>query len=98
PLWGHVPPGNKLWINRSIPRPPRSLESARRSLQASGFSWKRDGTLVDGRGDAVEFSILTSAANVERTQMATIIQDDLKQLGMNVHVVTLELGAMLNRL
>src|SRR4029453_183508 len=32
PLWGHVPPGNKLWVNRSIPQPPRSLERARRVL------------------------------------------------------------------
>ena len=67
-------------------------------LRESGFSWKPDGALVDGQGAVVEFTILTSAANSERTQMATIIQDDLKQLGMNVHVVTLELGAMLNRL
>ncbi len=98
PLWGHVPPGNKLWINRSIAQPGRSLERARRLLQTAGFSWKPDGTLVDGRGNAVEFSIVTNAGNGERSQMATIIQDDLKQLGMSVHVVTLELRALLDRL
>jgi peptide/nickel transport system substrate-binding protein len=98
PLAGHVPPGNALWIDRSIPRPVRSVPNARRLLQASGFSWKPDGTLVDGGGDAVDFTILTNAGNTERAQMATIIQDDLKQLGMNVHVVTLELRAMLERL
>jgi peptide/nickel transport system substrate-binding protein len=98
PLWGHVPPGNKLWINRSIPQPGRSIERARRLLQAAGFSWKPDGTLVDGRGDAIEFSIVTNAGNAERAQMATIIQDDLKQLGMSVHVVVLELRAVVDRL
>ena len=29
PLWGHVPPGNKVWVNRSIPHPARSLDAAR---------------------------------------------------------------------
>ena len=98
PLWGHVPPGNALWVNRSIPKTVRSVDGARRLLQTSGFSWTLQGTLVDGRGDAVEFSILTNAGNNERIGMAAIIQDDLKQLGMSVHVVTLELRALVDRL
>jgi peptide/nickel transport system substrate-binding protein len=98
PLSGHVPPGNALWINHSIPKPVRSIPNARRLLQMSGFSWRPDGTLVDGGGAVVDFTILTNAGNTERAQMATIIQDDLKQLGMSVHIVTLELRAMLDRL
>jgi peptide/nickel transport system substrate-binding protein len=98
PLWGHVPPGNKVWVNRSIHQPARSLERARALLQTAGFSWKPDGTLVDPRGDAVEFSIVTNAGNTPRIGMATIVQDDVKQLGMNVHVVTLELRTLLDRL
>jgi peptide/nickel transport system substrate-binding protein len=98
PLWGHVPPGNKMWMNRSIPQPARSLDRARGLLKTAGFSWKPDGALVDARGDAVEFTIATNARNAERAAMATIIQDDVKQLGMNVHVVTIELGSLLDRL
>src|SRR6185295_3584563 len=98
PIWGHVPPGNKLWVNRSIPQPPRSLDRARQLLKTAGFSSRADGTLIDSRGDAVEFSIVTNTGNSERMQMATIIQDDLRQLGISVHVVTLELRALLDRL
>jgi len=98
PLWGHVPPGNKLWINRSIPQPVRSLDRARQLLKAGGFSSKPDGSLVDNRGAVVEFSIVTNTGNVERVQMATIIQDDLRQLGITVHLVRLELRALLDRL
>ena len=98
PLWGHVPPGNKIWVNRSIPHPARSLDRARGLLKTAGFSWKPDGTLVDARGDAVEFSVVTNAENKQRVAMATIIQDDVKQLGMNVHVVTLELRTLVDRL
>jgi peptide/nickel transport system substrate-binding protein len=98
PLWGHVPPGNRLWVNRRIPRLPRSVERARGLLRSAGFSWRPDGTLVDAEGEAVAFSLLTSAGNAERAQMAAIIQDDLKQLGMRVQVATLELRAVLDRL
>ena len=45
----------------------------------------------------MEFSIVTSAGNPERVQMATIIQDDLKQLGMRVDVVPLEFRSLLDR-
>jgi peptide/nickel transport system substrate-binding protein len=98
PIWSHVPPGNKLWINRSIPQPPRSLDRARQLLKTAGFATKADGTLIDAGGEAVEFSVVTNTGNSERIQMATIIQDDLRQLGITVHVVTLELRAMLDRL
>jgi peptide/nickel transport system substrate-binding protein len=41
PLWGHVPPGNKVWVNRSIPQTPRSVDGARRLLKSSGFRGRR---------------------------------------------------------
>jgi peptide/nickel transport system substrate-binding protein len=98
PLWGQVTPGNKLWIDAALPHPARSLDHARQLLQSAGFSWKPDGALVDSHGIAVEFSILTSASNSQRTKMATIIQDDLSQLGMKVQIVSLEFRAMVDRL
>jgi len=98
PLWGHVPPGNKLWVNQSLPKPPRSVAQARQLLQEAGFKWQPDGALVDGTGKAVEFTIVTNSENSERVQISTIIQDDLKQLGMRVNVVTLELRALTARL
>lgn len=97
PLWGHVPPGNKSWVNPSLAKPARSIERAKQSLRKEGFSWKTDGTLIDDQGQPVEFTILTNSGNAERMQIATIIQDDLKQLGMRVGVVTLAQSAMLDR-
>ena len=98
PLWGHVTPGNKLWGDAQLPHPAKSLERGRALLKSAGFSWKADGSLADSRGSPVEFSILTSSSNAQRTKMATMIQDDLAQLGMKVHVVALEFGAVVNRL
>ncbi|HTX13959.1 MAG TPA: ABC transporter substrate-binding protein [Candidatus Baltobacteraceae bacterium] len=98
PLWTQVTPGNKLWIDPNIPHPARSLSHARDLLKAAGFSWRSDGTLLDPKGAPVEFSILTSSSNAQRVKIATLIQDDLSQLGMNVHVVSLEFHAMVDRL
>jgi peptide/nickel transport system substrate-binding protein len=97
PLWTHVTAGNRLWFDPSIPRPSRSLDRSRELLKAAGFSWKSDGSLIDSRGTPVEFSIITSASSNQRTQMATMIQQDLKEIGIRVQVVPLEFRAMLDR-
>ena len=97
PLWGNVGPGNKLWINKSIPHVPRSLETARQLLKSAGYSWNASGQLVDAASRAVEFSIITSSSNSQRMKMATLVQDDLSGLGMQVHVVPLEFRAMIDR-
>lgn len=96
PLWGNVSPSNKFWVDQSLPHPARSVEKARELLKSAGFSWRNE-QLVDSRGNPVEFSIITSSSNTQRSKMATIIQDDLSKLGMNVHVVPLEFRAVLDR-
>ncbi len=98
PLWSHVTPGFKRWVNDEIATPPRSLSAARELLKAAGFGWSSDKKLIDASGQAVEFSIITSSSNQQRMQMATIIQDDLKQLGMSVRIVPLEHGALVDRI
>lgn len=97
-LWGNVSPSNKFWVDQSLPHPARSLDHARELLKSAGFSWRRDGRLIDQRGQPVEFSILTSSSSSQRTKMATIIQDDLSKVGMNVHVVPLEFRSLIDRI
>jgi peptide/nickel transport system substrate-binding protein len=100
-LWGPVTPGNRRWANASIPHPARSLEQARRLLKEAGFSSKTspngESSLLDSAGQTVEFSILTSSSNADRTKMAAIIEDDLKELGMHVEVVPLEFRSLVDR-
>ncbi len=96
-LWGNVSPSNKLWVDQALPHPSRSVDRARDLLKSAGFSWKGDNQLVDAQGRPVEFSIITSTSNAQRTKMATIIQDDLSKLGMNVHIVPLEFRAVIDR-
>ena len=95
-LWGNVSPSNK-WADLSIPHPPRSLDHARELLKSAGFSWNGDDALLDPKGKPVEFSIISSTSNAQRLKMATLIQDDLSKIGMNVHVVPLEFRSVLDR-
>lgn len=87
-----------MWLNTEIQHPPRSLDRATALLRSVGFTRRADGVLVDARGQPVEFSILTNPSNVQRTKMATIIQDDLSQLGMQVHLVPLEFQAVMAKI
>jgi peptide/nickel transport system substrate-binding protein len=96
-LWGNVGPGNKMWVNQSIPHPQRSLETARQLLKSAGFTWNASGQVLDRTGQPVEFSIATSSSNAQRMKMVTLIQDDLSHLGMQVHVVPLDFRAMIDR-
>jgi peptide/nickel transport system substrate-binding protein len=96
-LWGNVGPGNKLWINPNIPHPQRSVETARQLLKSAGYSWNQSDQLLDTAGRPVEFSIITSSSNSQRMKMATLLQDDLSHLGMQVNVVPLEFRAMIDR-
>jgi len=90
PLATHVTPGNRQWFNGAIAAPVRSLPKARELLKDAGYSWKADGTLVDSAGQPVEFTILVSSSNTQRGQIATLLQDDLKQVGIAAHVVPME--------
>jgi peptide/nickel transport system substrate-binding protein len=98
PIWEHVSPGNKLWFNASLPRPARNVNHAKELLQQAGFKWGSDGTLMDSSGQAVTFSILAPSNNAQRSAMATIIQEDLKQLGMKVNVVPMDFRAYVDRI
>lgn len=98
PIWGNVTPGDKLWMNSSLPHPERSLTAARALLSSDGFSWDSGGQLVDSQKRPVSFTILVSSSNAQRSKMATIAQDDLKQLGMDVQVVPMEFRALVDRL
>ncbi len=98
PLWGNVSPGNRLWVNNVDPAAGRDRSRKRARCSKPPAS---HGVLmarcVDKQGQRVEFTIVTSATSAQRTAMATLIQADLKELGMDVRVVPLEFRALVDR-
>lgn len=89
---------NKLWRNDSLEPPQHSVAAARQILGDAGFSWSPEGLLLDDRGQPIQFSIATSSSNQQRQQMAAILQQDLRQIGIQVQIVTLEFRALVDRL
>jgi peptide/nickel transport system substrate-binding protein len=97
PAVGIVSPSNTAWFNSSLKPHPYDTASALRRLRQEGFRLQGD-TLRDRNGNAVEFSIATNAGNRARESMATMIQQDLKKIGIKVNVVTLDFNSLLERM
>jgi peptide/nickel transport system substrate-binding protein len=97
PLWSQVTPGNQIWRDTALPQPIQSYEHARERLKNAGFTWNAGGALTDASGQVVQFSILTTSSNAQRTQIANIIQQDLGKIGMQVQVVPLEFRSFVQR-
>jgi peptide/nickel transport system substrate-binding protein len=97
PLNSHETPGSH-WLNRALPPSTFAPDEARRLLRQDGFSWDGAGALHDPAGARVGFTLLVVAGNAERGPMATLIQEDLRRVGMDVRIAALELQAVLDRL
>jgi peptide/nickel transport system substrate-binding protein len=96
PAAGPFSPSNRFWFNASLKPLPFDAQAATRNLTAEGFVL-REGALRDKDGHPVEFSLITNSGNRPREAMAAVIQDDLRKIGVQVNVVTLEFGSLLER-
>lgn len=97
PAAGPFSPANKFWFNAKLKPPVYSPDAALKSLQGDGFHLD-SGTLKDRSGNAVVFSIITNGGNKYRERMATMIQQDLQKIGIQVNVVTLDFPSLIERM
>ncbi|HEV2136089.1 MAG TPA: ABC transporter substrate-binding protein [Terracidiphilus sp.] len=97
PAYSFISPANSVWYNRALTAPHTDVAAARAGLLRAGF-YLQGGELEDGAGHPVRFSILTNAGNDARLKMATLIQQDLAAMGIQVTVVTLDFPALIERL
>ena len=94
---GPFSPANKVWFNSALTPLPFDFAAALKQLAADGFV-KKDGTLRDRDGHAVEFSIVTNAGNRTRERMAALVQADWAALGVKLNIVTLDFGSLIERI
>jgi peptide/nickel transport system substrate-binding protein len=92
PLNGLASPSNKRWFSNELPSYNFDLNKATELLKEAGFTQSENG-LIDKAGKQVEFTIIVDESVAVRKAMATIIQEDLAQLGIKVNVVPLEKNA-----
>ncbi len=97
PAVGPVSPANKFWFDSRLQPVRFDPSAALQLLKQDGFQLS-GGVLHDRGGHAVVFSIVTNAGNRARERMATMIQQDLRSLGIAVNVVTLDFPSLIQRI
>jgi peptide/nickel transport system substrate-binding protein len=97
PAVSWVSPANKVWFNDKLQPHHFDPKAALNLLREDGFQLQ-NGTLRDREGHAVEFSIITNAGNKSREKMATMIQQDLAQIGIRLNIVTLDFPSLIERI
>jgi peptide/nickel transport system substrate-binding protein len=97
PAYSYISPANTVWHNSSLQFPHEDVAAAAKLLAGSGFHKSGD-LLYDAGGHVVKFSILTNAGNAARMKIATLLQQDLAAIGMQVTVVALDFPALIDRL
>jgi peptide/nickel transport system substrate-binding protein len=97
PAAGPFSPSNRFWFNASLKALRFDPQAAVRSLTDEGFTL-REGILRDRDGHAVEFSVITNSGNRAREAMAAVIQDDLKKIGVQMNIVTLDFSSLIERI
>jgi peptide/nickel transport system substrate-binding protein len=97
PIYGPVTPGNRTWYSDAAPKYPHDAARAKALLAGLGLTDRNgDGMLEDAAGRPVRFSILAQS-NHMRERVATMVQDQLKQVGIAVDVVALDPNALFDR-
>ncbi len=97
PAAGPISTANKSWFNPELKPLAANPARAAKLLAGDGFQL-RDGVLRDRDGHVVEFSLITNAGHRPREKAAALIQNDLKKVGIQVNIVTLDMGSLLERI
>lgn len=103
PLVSSVSPANRRFYDPSLEdaglalRGPR-LDAARAELLRAGFVRGEDGRWRDAEGELVSFTVATNTSNAKRSATATLVQEDLRRLGLDVTFVGLDFGDLVKRL
>jgi peptide/nickel transport system substrate-binding protein len=92
-----VSQGNKFWFNSKLSAPIHDPQLALKLLREDGFQF--DGqTLRDRSAHPVEFSLITNAGSKTRTEIGTILQQDLMRIGIHLNLVPIEFQSLVERI
>jgi peptide/nickel transport system substrate-binding protein len=95
PIFGPITPRNTTWFSPAVPAHAPDPARARQLLAAAGLTDRNgDGVLEDAAGAAVRLSILVQAGHTLRERTVSVLQEQLRRLGITVDVVGLDTGGL----
>ena len=85
PISGPVTPGNRTWYSESAPKYAHDPARAKALLASIGL------------GDTpIRFSLLVQSSHTTRQRVATMVQEQLKQIGVAVDIVPMDPGSLVS--
>lgn len=97
PIYGPITPANRTWF--ADVRPACEHDSARvhELFTSVGLVDRNgDGILEDASGRQARFSVLTQGENI-RARVVSVVQEQLRQVGIVLDIVPLDQGALFQR-
>ena len=94
PAFGPFKPG--VWAYHPTLKPmPQNVAAARALLAEAGFADHNGDGLLDRDGQPLAFTILTNQGNEQRILTATVMQSQLRAVGIDVRIRTVEWAAFI---
>jgi len=87
-------PGTR-WVNQSIQPRPFNIQKAKDLLAEAGWRYEKKSDYLSKNGKPLSFTILTNNGNKKRADTATIIQQRLKSIGIQVNIRLVEWSAFI---
>ncbi len=87
-------PGTR-WVNENIQPRPFNIQKAKDLLAEAGWGYEKSSGYISKDDKPLSFTILTNNGNKKRSDTATIIQQRLKSIGIQVNVRLVEWSAFI---
>jgi peptide/nickel transport system substrate-binding protein len=99
PQWSSISPAAGDFHNPNVRQYDYNLHKANEILDNLGWlDTDGDGIREDDEGNKIEFSLVTNTGNAVREKVCTMIKQDLKKVGIEVHYKPLEFNALVSQL
>lgn len=99
PVWGLVPPGNRLWFSPNLSRYPYDVGRAQALLKSLGLEDRNgNGIVEDTAGTEARFTVITQRGVGAYERGTTVLRDEIAKVGVALDTVPLEYGAMIQRM
>jgi peptide/nickel transport system substrate-binding protein len=96
--WSYESVAKGIFSNPNVRKYPYDLDRAAQLLTEAGFTKDGKGVLRDSAGHKVELEIITHTGNKQREILATLLAEDLTELGMEISLSFIDFNLLVNRL